>query len=142
MDPIQSRDRKEAVSADGRLLRARLGKDCVLRRVCSDQVWREIEKQIFAVIATVTPHGEPRTAGIVYIVRNRRIYIAIGRDSWKARNIAGSPNVAMTVTVAKRIPFFPWIKIPAATISFHGEAALRSWRGCPPASRRGVARDS
>jgi len=35
-------------------------------------------------------------------------------------------RVAVTVTIAKHIPFMPWIQIPAATISFHGTATVLS----------------
>ena len=30
----------------------------------------------------------------------------------------------MTVTIPKRVPFMPWIKVPAAVATFHGEAKL------------------
>ncbi len=34
----------------------------------TDLVWREIRKQMFAVLGFVAPRGEARTAGIVYAV--------------------------------------------------------------------------
>ena len=91
----------------------------------SEQVWKVLEREIFAVLATVNPRGQPRTAGIVYTVRDRVLYIATGLKSFKARNVARTPHVSLTVTVGKRIPFLPWIKIPAATITFQGLASLR-----------------
>ena len=45
--------------------------------------------------------------------------------SFKARNVMRNPHVSLTVTVGQRIPFLPWIKIPAATITFQGLARLR-----------------
>jgi hypothetical protein len=92
----------------------------------SEQVWREVERQLFAVLGVVTPAGEPRTVGICYVVRDRQLYIVTGRETWKARHIEKNPRVSLTVMVAKRIPFLPWIPIPAATVSFQGEATIHS----------------
>ena len=89
------------------------------------QIWHSIERHIFGVLAWVTPSGEARTAGIVYTAADRKIYIATGPQTWKARHIAENPYVSMTVTVPKRIPFMPWLKIPAAVITFHGDATIR-----------------
>ena len=65
-------------------------------KVTSEQVWREIEKRSFAVLGFVTPRGEARTAGIIYTVRDRQVYIVTGRDSWKARQPEGRPTNAQT----------------------------------------------
>ena len=46
--------------------------------------------------------------------------------AWKARHIAQNGNVSLTVTIPKRIFFMPWIKIPAATITFSGKATIVS----------------
>jgi len=92
----------------------------------TDQVWREVERGFFAVLGTVTARGEPRTAGIVYLVRDRRLYIGSDRSAWRIRHIKGNPNVSLTVTIPKRLPFLPWLKIPAATVSFQGEASIHA----------------
>jgi hypothetical protein len=92
--------------------------------ITSDQVWRELEKHSFAVLGYVTPRGEARTVGIVYTVRDRQIYITTSRNAWKARHIASNTHVSLTVAIAKRIPFVPWIQIPAATITFAGRASV------------------
>ncbi|MCA9899542.1 MAG: hypothetical protein KC433_15225 [Anaerolineales bacterium] len=86
----------------------------------SEQVWQAIEKEIFAVLGMVTAKNEARTVGVVYIVQNHKLYIGTGADSWKARHIAGNTAVSITIPIAKRIPIMPWIKIPAATITFSG----------------------
>lgn len=39
-------------------------------------------------------------------------------------DIARNSHVSLTIPIAKRIPFLPWIKIPAATITFSGVAAV------------------
>ncbi|RME51325.1 MAG: pyridoxamine 5'-phosphate oxidase family protein [Caldilineae bacterium] len=88
------------------------------------QVWRELERQIFAVLGMVTPQNEARTAGVVYVVHQRKLYISSLKSAWKVRHIARNPHVSMTVPIAKRIPFLPWIPIPAATITFAGEAKI------------------
>jgi hypothetical protein len=90
----------------------------------SEQVWHELKKELFAVLGMVTARGEARTVGIVYSVHDRKIYIATGKDSWKARHTQNNRNVSLTVPIAKRIPFLPWIKIPAATITFSGKARV------------------
>ena len=106
--------------------------------VTTDSVWRELERQLFAVLGWVTPRGESRTAGIVYVVHERKLYVGTGRTSWKARHIAGNPGVSMTVTIPKRLPFLPWIRIPAATISFHGTATLRERDEVPEPALRAL----
>ncbi len=85
-------------------------------------VWDEIEKQIFAVVGMVSAKNEARTAGIVYIVQNRKLYFASVADAWKVRHILHNPHISVTIPIAKRAPLMPWIKIPAATITFSGEA--------------------
>ena len=90
----------------------------------SDQVWEVIEKELFGVIGMVTKKNEARTVGIVYVVRDRRLYIGTGSDTWKARHIAQNPHVSLTIPVHKSIPLLPWMKIPAATITFCGEAKI------------------
>lgn len=100
--------------------------------ITSDQVWRELEKHSFAVLGYVTPHGEARTTGIVNTVRERQIYITTSRNAWKARHVGSNPHVSLTVTITKRIPFVPWIQIPAATITFAGEASVHALNEVPP----------
>jgi hypothetical protein len=90
----------------------------------AEQVWKVLEEELFGVLGMVTVHNEARTAGIVYVVRDHKLYIGTGRDTWKVRHIAANPHVSMTVPISKRIPFMPWIKIPAATITFQGTARV------------------
>jgi hypothetical protein len=100
--------------------------------ITTNQVWHEVEKQLFAVMGMVTARGEPRTAGVVYVVRDQRLYVTTGRNTWKAKHIARDPHVSLTVTIPKRIPFMPWMKIPAATISFQGEASVHGFEDVDP----------
>jgi uncharacterized pyridoxamine 5'-phosphate oxidase family protein len=94
------------------------------QQLTSEQVWQEIEKNLFAVLGMVTAQGEARTVGIVYIVHEHKLYIGTQKAAWKAKHIAHNPHVSLTVAIAKQIPFLPWIKIPAATITFVGIAKV------------------
>jgi len=94
------------------------------KQLTSKDVWTAINKEMFAVLGMVTARNQSRTAGIVYIVRDSKLYIGTGKESWKARHIAANPHVSMTIPIAKRIPLLPWIKIPAATITFAGIGRL------------------
>jgi len=95
-------------------------------QLTTEQVWRALEGELFAVLGMVTANSEARTVGIVYIVRDHKLYIGSDKDAWKARHIAANEHVSLTVPIAKRIPFLPWIKIPAATITFSGRARVLS----------------
>ena len=92
--------------------------------VTTDSVWNEVGKRLFAVLSYVTPKSHARSAGIVYTVRDRVLYIGTGKDSWKAKHIVRNPNVALNVNIPKRIPLLPWIKIPDATIAFSATARV------------------
>ena len=74
----------------------------VSHRLTNEQVWRAIDKASFAVLGYVTPRGEPRSSGVVYKMIDRRLYVAVAPDSWKARHIAAPGAVAVTVTVRPR----------------------------------------
>lgn len=92
--------------------------------VTSALVWKEIEKRSFAVLSYVNPKGRARSSGIVYVPIDRVIYIRVAKDSWKAKHIRLNPHVALNVPIQKRVPFMPWIDIPAATIAFSGTARV------------------
>ena len=100
--------------------------------VTTDGIWREVERNSFAVLSMVTARGEARSAGVVYVARQRRLYVGTRADSYKARHVAGNPNVSVTVAIPKRIPFLPWIRIPAATITFQGKARVLTLEEVPP----------
>lgn len=93
----------------------------------SQKVWHALEKESFAVLGMVSANHEARTAGIVYVVRDGKLYISSRKEAWKVRHIRQNRHVSLTVPIAKRIPLMPWIKIPAATITFAGEAVVREF---------------
>ena len=47
-----------------------------MAHLTTDQVWTEIEKNLFAVLGMVTAKNEARTVGIVYTVHERELYIS------------------------------------------------------------------
>jgi Pyridoxamine 5'-phosphate oxidase len=93
-------------------------------RLTTEQVGHQIAKASFAVIGYVTPAGEPRSSGVVYKSIGRRLYVAVAPDSWKARHIAASRRVAVTVPVRRGGILSLLAPIPPATISFHGAAIV------------------
>ncbi|MCO6451395.1 MAG: pyridoxamine 5'-phosphate oxidase family protein [Caldilineales bacterium] len=95
-----------------------------MAEITAEQVWDELEKNLFAVLGMVTADNEARTSGVVYVVNNHKLYIGSDKKAWKVKHLAQNPSVSVTVPIAKRIPFMPWVKIPAATITFSGKAAI------------------
>jgi hypothetical protein len=90
----------------------------------TELVWESVAKEQFAVLGMVNAHNEARTVGIIYLLRDRRLYIATDEDAWKVAYIRQNPNVSLTIPIHKSIPLMPWIKIPAATITFAGLAEV------------------
>jgi hypothetical protein len=85
-------------------------------------VWRAIEKRSFAIVGYDTPSGDPRSSGVMYKAADRRLYVAVEPNGWKARHIAASGRVAVTVPVHRAGVLALLAPIPPATISFHGDA--------------------
>jgi hypothetical protein len=88
----------------------------------AEEVWPHIEKWPFAVLSFVTPKGESRSAGVMYRVRGRKLYVLTGAETWKSRHIRHNPNVSVTVTVP-RLPI-RLRQVPPAVISFSGVATV------------------
>jgi len=110
------------------IARGRIPGDDSLRsgpRLTSEQVWRALARASFGVLGYVTPTGEPRSSGVVYKIVRRRLYVAVAPDSWKAKHIAASGRVAVTVPVRRGGIASLVFPIPPATISFHGAAIVR-----------------
>jgi hypothetical protein len=95
-----------------------------LSRLTTADVWREVRRHSFAVIAHVTASGEPRSSGVVYGVDGRRLYIVVAPDSWKARQLATGDEVSVTVPVRRGGLLALLFPIPPATISFHATATV------------------
>jgi Pyridoxamine 5'-phosphate oxidase len=90
----------------------------------SEQVWQAVAHASFAVLSYVTPSGEPRSSGVLYKTIDRRLYLAVAADSWKAKHVATSGRVAVTVSVRRGGFLSLVLPIPPATVSFHGTAIV------------------
>jgi hypothetical protein len=88
----------------------------------ADEIWPRIEKWPFGVLSFVTPKGESRSAGVMYKVKDRVVYVLTGWDTWKAKHIRLNPNVSMTVTI-QRLPI-RIRAVPPAVITFAGVAEV------------------
>jgi hypothetical protein len=120
-------------------------------RPTSEQVWHVIEKRSFLILGFETPAGDPRSNGVMYEAHDRKLYVAVAPDGWKARDIARNGRVAVTVPVRRGGLLALVTPIPPATISFHGtarvfpagselgRAAAERLRSLLPAERRGTA---
>ena len=89
-----------------------------------EQVWQAVARASFAVLSHVTPAGEPRSSGVVYMVSGRTLVVAVAPGSWKAKHIAADGRVAVTVPVRRGGILSLVAPIPPATISFHGTAIV------------------
>ena len=96
----------------------------MVSRLTSDLVWRELAKTSFAVISYTTPTGRPRSSGVVYAIVGRRMFVAVADDSWKAKHITASGQVAVTVPIRRGGIMSLLLPIPPATISFHASAIV------------------
>lgn len=102
-------------------------------RLTGDQVWRALTKASFAVISHVTPRGQPRSSGVLYTTIDRVLYVVVARDSWKARHVAATGQVAVTVPVRRGGVMSLVFPIPPATVSFHASAAVHDGDAVPGA---------
>lgn len=92
-----------------------------------DQVWRALANASFAVISHVTPAGGPRSSGVVYTTIGRSLFVVVAADGWKAKHIAASGQVAVTVPVRRGAIMSLVFPIPPATISFHASATVHGF---------------
>lgn len=103
---------------------ATTGSEITSAHPTTEQVWHELDKASFAVVAYVTPAGEPRSSGVVYKTVGERLYLAVAPTSWKARHIAENNRVSVTVPVHRGGVLALVAPIPPATISFHAKAIV------------------
>ena len=68
--------------------------------------------------------GSPAPAAVVYKTVGRRLYVAVAPDSWKAKHVAVSGRVAVTVPVRRGGLLSLVAPIPPATVSFHATAIV------------------
>lgn len=90
----------------------------------ANEVWRDLRKRSFAVIAHVNDEGEARSSGVVYALVGHRMYVAVAPDSWKARALHTGDQVSVTVPVPRGGLLSMLFPIPPATISFHARVTV------------------
>ena len=93
-------------------------------RITSAHIWRALARHSFGVLSHVNAAGEPRSSGVVYGLVGQRLYVAVAKDSWKARQLATGDEVSMTVPLRRGGLLALLFPIPPATISFHGHATV------------------
>jgi hypothetical protein len=93
-------------------------------RVSSEAVWQALAKASFAVIGHVNAEGEPRSSGVVYGVADRRMYVAVAADGWKARQLVTGQEIAVTVPVRRGGILSLLAPIPPATITFQARVTV------------------
>ena len=89
-----------------------------------DDVWRAIDHASFAVLAHTNARGEPRSSGVVYAIVDRHLYVTVGPDSWKARQIEDGEAVSVTIPVRRGGILSLLFPIPPATVSFRARAVV------------------
>lgn len=93
-----------------------------MAEVTAAQVWREIARQPFSVLGMATARGHGRTVGLVHAVHDGALWYLTSAGEAKVGHVRGHPEVSVTVPIPKRVPFLPWLRIPAATITVNGRA--------------------
>jgi hypothetical protein len=63
---------------------------------------------------------------VVYKTVGRHLYVVVAPESWKAKHVAASGRVAVTVPVRRGGILSLVVPIPPATISFHGTAIVHA----------------
>jgi len=102
-----------------------------METLTSEQIWDELAKASFAVVSYITPAGEPRSSGVIYALVDHRMYVVVAVDSWKARHIAVSGRVSVTVPVRRGGLMSLVFPIPPETISFSASAVVHEGEAVP-----------
>jgi hypothetical protein len=89
-----------------------------------EQVWLALDKASFAVLGHVNGAGEPRSSGVVYGVADRRLYVVVAADGWKAHDLHTGDQVAVTVPVRRGGLLSLLFPLPPATISLHASVTV------------------
>ncbi|WP_127507990.1 hypothetical protein [Actinoplanes solisilvae] len=98
----------------------------LMTSLTADDVWRAMRRASFAVLSHVTPAGAPRSSGVVYAIEGRSLFVAVAKDSWKARHMAVDGLVAVTVPIRRGGLLSSVFPIPPATVSFSAVAVVHS----------------
>ena len=61
---------------------------------------------------------------MVYVVDNNKHCMGAETAAWKTKHTTRNRHVSMTIPIPRRVPFLPWIRVPAATITFSSTARI------------------
>lgn len=89
-----------------------------LHRPDADAVVSAIDRRSFATLATASPEGVPHVAGVLYERVGPHLFVNTLSTSRKARNVAASGRVAMTIPI-RRLPIGP-----PSSVQFQASAEL------------------
>jgi hypothetical protein len=81
-------------------------------------VRRAIERRSVATLATTSSDGRPHAATVLYQLADEALFVSTSRQSRKARNVADTGRVAVTIAV-RRLPVGP-----PASIQFQSTATV------------------
>jgi general stress protein 26 len=109
-------------------------------QLTTDDVWRVLARQNFMVVGMVSARGQASTAGVMPYTEDRTLWFTTTDAEWKARHIIANPEVSVTVAIPKRVPLLPWIKVPAATVTFSGVAEVRPATHMPDEARKALTK--
>jgi hypothetical protein len=96
------------------------------RQPTTKEIGHALAHASFGVLSHVTPAGAPRSSGVVYTMSGDRMYVAVAKDSWKARHIAANGIVAVTVPIRRGGLLSLLFPIPPATVSFPAVAVVHT----------------
>lgn len=78
-----------------------------------------IAKRSYAVLATTSEARRSHSAGVLYALSGRELFVSTLRSSRKARNVATNPHVGVTIPV-RRVP----VGGPPSAIMFQSTATV------------------
>lgn len=91
----------------------------VTQLVTPEQAVRLMKKRSYAVLASTSDAHRSHSAGVLYALSDRALFVSTLRSSRKARNIASNPHVGVTIPV-RRVP----VGGPPSALMFQARAAL------------------
>lgn len=121
---LRGREHDSRIGETGAALKGEGGP--VRLTLSTEDVWKAITKASFAIVSYTTPAKDPRSSGVMFKALGRRLFVAVARDSWKAKHISASGRVAVTVPVRRGGLLSLVTPIPPATISFHATARVHT----------------
>ncbi|MFL6675843.1 MAG: pyridoxamine 5'-phosphate oxidase family protein [Massilia sp.] len=76
-----------------------------------------IDRAADLTLATIRPDGYPQATTVSFAHDGLALYVGIGKDSQKARNIRANNKVSLTIN----LPYVDWSEIKGLSMSAHAE---------------------